>query len=307
MGLSRRSKREDVTVDQARRHEMSGTIVCGVDTSEAVGEVAAVARWLADALDERLVVAHVLGGESEQAEEPTSALRDRLTEPVEVTLVEGSPAEALLEMAGREGADFLVVGSRGRGALRSRVLGSVSRELATKARCPVVIVPPERSIEARAGAEGSIVCGVDGSAHSISAARVAARLATALGERLIVVHALMGAKAVASYLGARASNPPLSAQSDARTRLAGEIVEEAVSHLDHDAVGVVEPGAPWEVLQSVADREAGRMLVIAARGKGAVPAALFGSVAARLSASTTRPLVVIPEAAELSTAPGGRE
>ena len=218
---------------------MSGTIVCGVDTSEAAREVADVARWLAEALDARLVVAHVVDGDSGEAEDLMSALRDRLTEPAEVKLVDGSPAEALLETADREAADFLVVGSRGRGALRSAVVGSVSRELATQARCPVVIVPPEHSDQVGVGTVGSSVCGVDGSAHSLTAARVAARLATALGEQLIVVHALMGAKATASYLGAHAGNPPLSAQSDARTRLAGEIVEKAVNHLHRDAIGVV--------------------------------------------------------------------
>jgi nucleotide-binding universal stress UspA family protein len=52
--------------------------------------------------------------------------------------VEGSPAEVLLEAA--EGADVLVVGSRGRGGFRGLVLGSVSQKIAHHAPCPVVIV-----------------------------------------------------------------------------------------------------------------------------------------------------------------------
>jgi nucleotide-binding universal stress UspA family protein len=52
-------------------------------------------------------------------------------------LVEQSPAEALLGEAAD--ADLLVVGSRGRGAMRS-LLGSVSRTVAQHAPCPVVIV-----------------------------------------------------------------------------------------------------------------------------------------------------------------------
>ncbi len=55
-------------------------------------------------------------------------------------LVEQSPAEALLEMA--KDADLVVVGSRGRGALRSALLGSVSRTVVHHATCPVVIIRP---------------------------------------------------------------------------------------------------------------------------------------------------------------------
>jgi nucleotide-binding universal stress UspA family protein len=53
-------------------------------------------------------------------------------------LIEQSPAESLLGEA--KDADLLVVGSRGRGALRSSLLGSVSRTVAQHAPCPVVIV-----------------------------------------------------------------------------------------------------------------------------------------------------------------------
>jgi nucleotide-binding universal stress UspA family protein len=53
-------------------------------------------------------------------------------------LIEHSPAESLLDEA--KDADLLVVGSRGRGALRSSLLGSVSRTVAQHAACPVVIV-----------------------------------------------------------------------------------------------------------------------------------------------------------------------
>ena len=56
--------------------------------------------------------------------------------------VEGPPAQALLDAA--QGADLLVVGSRGRGGFAGLLLGSVSQQCAHHARCPVVIVPPAR-------------------------------------------------------------------------------------------------------------------------------------------------------------------
>jgi nucleotide-binding universal stress UspA family protein len=53
-------------------------------------------------------------------------------------LVEQSPAEALLD-EGRD-ADLIVVGSRGHGALRSALLGSVSRTVVQHAMCPVAVI-----------------------------------------------------------------------------------------------------------------------------------------------------------------------
>lgn len=53
------------------------------------------------------------------------------------------PASALVNLS--EGADMLVVGSRGRGGFSGLLLGSVSQQAATHATCPVVIIPPKRS------------------------------------------------------------------------------------------------------------------------------------------------------------------
>jgi nucleotide-binding universal stress UspA family protein len=54
----------------------------------------------------------------------------------------GIPAERLADLADDEGADLIVVGSRGRGAFKAAFLGSVSNSLIGIARCPVLVVPP---------------------------------------------------------------------------------------------------------------------------------------------------------------------
>jgi len=52
--------------------------------------------------------------------------------------VEGMAAQVLVEEA--EGADLLVVGSRGHGGFAGLLLGSVSQQCAQHASCPVVII-----------------------------------------------------------------------------------------------------------------------------------------------------------------------
>jgi nucleotide-binding universal stress UspA family protein len=57
---------------------------------------------------------------------------------IERRVMEGRPAEVLVEQS--LGADLLVVGSRGHGGFAELLLGSVSHQCASHARCPVVIV-----------------------------------------------------------------------------------------------------------------------------------------------------------------------
>ena len=53
----------------------------------------------------------------------------------------GRPSSALAEACEEVGADLLVAGSRGSGALARVFLGSVSTELMHKAPCPILVVP----------------------------------------------------------------------------------------------------------------------------------------------------------------------
>jgi nucleotide-binding universal stress UspA family protein len=73
-------------------------------------------------------------------------------------VVEGWPAEVLLDAA--EGADLLVIGSRGRGGFTSALLGSVSQNCAHHATCPLLIIRARKDhhsarLEDPAGAEGT--------------------------------------------------------------------------------------------------------------------------------------------------------
>ena len=73
---------------------------------------------------------------------------DRAEIEITVDAVQGmTPAEAL--MAASREADLLVVGSRGFGGFKGLLLGSVSQQCASHARCPVVVVrgdQPEQTL-----------------------------------------------------------------------------------------------------------------------------------------------------------------
>ncbi|RXE55725.1 universal stress protein UspA [Methanoculleus taiwanensis] len=52
----------------------------------------------------------------------------------------GEPVTEILAVAKKENADLIVIGSRGLGAIRGAVMGSVSQKIAQTADCPVMIV-----------------------------------------------------------------------------------------------------------------------------------------------------------------------
>lgn len=61
---------------------------------------------------------------------------------VETEILEGHPAEAIVELARSRDVDLIIVGSRGRGAIAGAVLGSVSEAVVHRADRPVLVVKP---------------------------------------------------------------------------------------------------------------------------------------------------------------------
>jgi len=59
---------------------------------------------------------------------------------MDAVLVHGLPAEEILKKAEAEKYDMIVVGSRGRTAVKAFLLGSVSDKVSHHAKCPVLIV-----------------------------------------------------------------------------------------------------------------------------------------------------------------------
>jgi nucleotide-binding universal stress UspA family protein len=65
------------------------------------------------------------------------------TTGVHVTRIVSCTGAASAILDATDGADLVVVGSRGRGGFAGMLLGSVSHQVAHHAPCPVVVVPPD--------------------------------------------------------------------------------------------------------------------------------------------------------------------
>jgi nucleotide-binding universal stress UspA family protein len=147
---------------------MAGTIVVGVDGSDASREAL---RWAAEEARLRtaqLVAVHAwsfvpvapmgdggvlampagdLAGQlSAESEAGTATLEAAVSEAlgadpgleVDRRAIEGDAGEVLVAEAAK--ADLVVVGSHGRTGLKAALLGSVSRHVVDHATCPVVVV-----------------------------------------------------------------------------------------------------------------------------------------------------------------------
>lgn len=120
---------------EARLHGSPLTLVCAWQLPPASYGWPTV---LPELLDDFKAVA------AEQIDKACSAVGPAL-EGLEMTRTvrEGSAANVLIETS--EDAEMLVVGTRGHGGFVGMLLGSVSAQCAHHSRCPLVIVPAERT------------------------------------------------------------------------------------------------------------------------------------------------------------------
>lgn len=78
--------------------------------------------------------------EEEHLSEEFEKAKAMLTIPPTVVMRRGEPARQIIEYAEEVGADFIVVGTRGRGEVKSLLLGSTSHSVIHGAPCDVIVV-----------------------------------------------------------------------------------------------------------------------------------------------------------------------
>jgi nucleotide-binding universal stress UspA family protein len=114
-----------------RQAKLTGAVVDAVIAWHYPGTYG-YSAYVADNTDYAQLAAKVVADTIAEVSGPTG--------PAEIRpkVVEGNPAAVLL--AASEGADLLVVGSRGHGGFVEALLGSVSQHCVHHAGCPVVII-----------------------------------------------------------------------------------------------------------------------------------------------------------------------
>lgn len=105
-------------------------------------------RHLEQLPDEFRYVYDPAAAESERQRPVLALLRDRGLR-CEGHIVDDDPAAAIIEVAQREGADLVVVGSRGLGGVRRFLRGSVSARVAAHAPMSVLIIHDPESEQPR--------------------------------------------------------------------------------------------------------------------------------------------------------------
>ena len=141
---------------------MSSKIIVGVDGSEGSDRALDEAAEIAGRDGASMIICHVverIAARGDMAplhtDEPEveSSIEQRVGElraaGIEAearfeAIILGGPARSIAELAADEGADLIVVGTRGHSALAGLLLGSVTQKLLHLAPCPVLCVPGPR-------------------------------------------------------------------------------------------------------------------------------------------------------------------
>lgn len=202
---------------------------------------------------------------------------------------EGIASRAIPQHAERVHARLIVVGRRGSARLSHVLLGSVSERIVRGAGCPVLVVPM-REEEPRVPRR--LLVGIDFSASSREALRIAAQFDAALGcaSPLLLAHAFQDERAdwLASWsetgLADRKQQSLHSVEAWAREQLGPQAEFEC-----RLVVGTAEESLPEAARSDACD-----WVVIGLQGRTALATFLMGSTTRRVLELTDRPVLVVP-------------
>jgi len=302
-------------------------VVIGFDGSDAAERAIRAAARLLPAARATLVVVRESWLPLERASAARIALSDSVIEPATRALdaelehaaeellgrgralapdaaaeieVARSPWRGLIAAAARLEAAAIVCGASGRDGLRRAVLGTTTGALLHHAPVPVVVIP-EREPE-----DGPLVLGYDRSAESRAAIADAATLFP--GRAALVVHA-WSSPVRRSFAGMQLLETPVDEVQQLARSLdemyegdAEELAEEGAAlareaGLEAEAVAVESGRSVWRAIAALADERGAAAIAVGSRGRGAMKAAVLGSVSSGLVHNARRPVLVAGAAA----------
>jgi nucleotide-binding universal stress UspA family protein len=191
----------------------------------------------------------------------------------------GTPVAELTELS--DAATMLVLGSRYRGSIGGRRLGSVSAAVSCRAKCPIAVVHRHDEMLS----SKPVLVGIDGSPASEKATAIAFDEASRRGVGLIAVHAWSDVE-VAALLGTDWQDYREKAEEVLAERLAGWQEHYPDVKIEQE----VCCDAPAHALQAEASRAG--LVVVGSRGRGAAATLLLGSVATAVAEGVDVPVII---------------
>ena len=211
---------------------------------------------------------------------------------VEALVLEGDPREELVRAAEEWPADLLVVGARGLSGVTGWLLGSVSLTMARHAPCPVLIVKRNGRGLRR------ILVAIDGSESARAAAAFVARLPLdpGVGVQLVGVVERPRYPSAAPASAAPALRGAIQQLVMERTAALGDALARAASAFGRRADQVerrITVGYPSDEIVRTAHGADADLVVVGARGLGAVKRLLLGSVSEGVLRNADRCVLVV--------------
>ncbi|MFN3650119.1 MAG: universal stress protein [Armatimonadota bacterium] len=204
----------------------------------------------------------------------------------------GDAAGGILEAAADFEADLIVVGSKGHTGLEGILLGSVARNVATHARCAVLVARPLRN-----GLQ-QVVMATDGSENAEKAAGLAARFPLPARSRVTTASVarseppVLPAVALAADMFAETLEE-LRRESEAEARQYAEAAAALFRDAGREAEALVLAGSPAAQLLSLVEEKQADLIIAGARGASLIERLLVGSVADRLLANAPCSVLVV--------------
>lgn len=280
-GSAAAERAADWAAAEADAHSRPLLLVTGIGTLSSSGTV-----WLASSGVDPTPVLQAMRREGTALLQQTAdRVRNRFPFlDVHLAVDEQSGAAAVLRHAGD--AELVVVGSRGRGALRSRLLGSVSLTVAEHAPCPVSVVRPHSLGMVRRG----VLVGVDGTDSCIPVLEQAFRHASAHALPLTALFVL--SEKVTAAMPMRARMTPKVQEEEARRVLAESLGGLREKFPDVHVDSVVAHG---NAAQRLVEQSARMNLVVVGRHqRNGLRRLVEGSVTAAVVERADTPVVVVP-------------
>ena len=194
--------------------------------------------------------------------------------PVDQKIVDGVPAEQILQIAQEGDYSTIIMGRRGISAAREVLLGSVTASLLHKPVHQSVYVTGAKveNLKADACPIPRILVPLDGSPHAVAAIREAAILAKCYGDALAEV-TLLHVIDLARYAKSEDTN---QSQEDILNEAQQIFTDNGVS--ESKIVSVVEYGSPGEVILNAAREKQTNLIIIGRRGRSTFQELFMGSV-----------------------------